>query len=165
MLNLKNKLKFNMIRKTIADENGNITIKSDRYFKTLMFTYLQAKNELIFRSTGIHLINVDDMEEVFSWSEGFCEHFFKCMGSDISPNDKMLCPWCVMHLDVGFRHIYAKPNDVCMYGKRHGFCSQQCGNSSNSTYGRIQDEAGSIRDIDGMRELYYYYVVLADLKK
>lgn len=154
--NIKNNIGFSLIKKAISDKDGHINIKT-RYYNTLMITYLQAKNELIFASTGIHLLTIDDIEEVYKWSEEFCKDFFMSVCSTYEA-DCIICPWCNLYLNKRKKYI-------CTYGKRHGFCKTSCGsNKYKSTYKNILCKAGPIFVIPGMEDLYNFYKTLVLLK-
>jgi len=158
--NIKNNINFNIIKKAISDENGNINIKSKRYFNTLMLTYLQAKNELIYQKTGEHLLNIDDIEDAYGWSEDFCRDFFL---SGNKSRDTDLCPWCLKYKDT---------SSLCTYGQRHGFCVKSCNilnitQTDICTYRKIIDKIDnvSLTCIPGLESLYYVYRCISELKK
>lgn len=150
---IKNSLNFGIIKKAISDEKGNINIKTERYYNTLMLTYLQAKNELIYQKTGINLVDIHDIEVAYGWCEVFCRTFF--MGVIIT--DKDLCPWCMM---------YSCGSSPCTYGERHGFCISNCNKNNvvqtdKSTYSKIIEVTKMpIMSIPGISHLYSFYANL-----
>lgn len=93
-------------------------------FQTLMISFLIDKDSLVFKETGIHLISVEDIKDVYDWSEEFCKHFL--INFDAKADSRM-CPWCYLFFP-GFKEAYAfklryRP---CTYGLRNGFCSSNC---------------------------------------
>jgi hypothetical protein len=153
MFGLKSSLNFSFVEKAISDKDGNINIKSDRYYNTLMIAYLQAKNELVYNNKGLNLLNIKDIEDAYSWSEEFCREFFLADYKVLT--DSTLCPWCLLHYSSHCEYD-EDPNECTI-------CLACCFDGKEPVYDKIINGGRNcICDIPGMAELYKCYRHLVD---
>jgi hypothetical protein len=82
-------------------------------YKEKLIHYMVEKNRILYKLTGIYLMNERDFREVyFDWTEKRCKSVLIDM-KDSHYKDEHICPWC--QISTGCHR--------CSYGKRHIYCA------------------------------------------
>lgn len=89
-------------------------------YKELMLEYMEKKNKIIQRKTGLKIALKADMDELRGWTEHMCRRFIVNLAYT---NDAWGCPWCLRE---------TKGCADCGYGLRNGVCQER-----ESRYNRI----------------------------
>ena len=88
--------------------------------KEKIIKFLQLKNAIIERETGINYIVPADIEDIESWSDMQCNLTYEYMYYEITRQQVYglgyaTCVWCIFYKEDGCKD--------CGYGKRHKLCS------------------------------------------
>jgi len=84
-------------------------------YNDLLLEYMQRKNTIVKKHTGLVLTRKLDMAELRTWSEQMCS--IALHGLSLA-KDSTLCPWCIVNrMDC----------TICGYGKRNGICDNISG--------------------------------------
>ena len=89
--------------------------------KEKLIMFIQLKNEIIEKETGIQYASIDDIMDVNDWEEKECENIYKTLIKHINKrlSERLCmgtCIWCLKN---------SGKEDICKgcgYGERHGKC-------------------------------------------
>lgn len=80
-------------------------------YNDLLLEYMQRKNAIVKKHSGLVLTRKRDLAELRTWSEQMCSTALRRLSIT---SDSLLCPWCIVtDLDCV----------TCNYGKRNGICN------------------------------------------
>lgn len=100
----------------------------NKYLRFYLEGFILRKGKIIKELTGIDYITDEDKEEMREWTDPniltIVHNFYK------ESSDMSICPWCI--LSGYITCSYYEKTKVCQncgYGKRHGICWKEDGNT------------------------------------
>ncbi len=88
--------------------------------KEKLIKFIQLKNEIIEKETGLKYIVQEDIDDIKKWNEKECNNVYDDLDFFIHSNSKVnglteyTCIWCFKH--------FGEKCEECDYGLRHGIC-------------------------------------------